>query len=302
MSCPRPLFFVARTASVIAALAGTLLFLAPMPALAADATKSGQVVRASPKEAKALLDKAADFLARNPPERAYAAFNNQKGEFVRGDLYVFVVGLDGIMHAHGGAVEGLVGMNVTDLRDAAGKSLIKEMLDAVKSADSGSVEYVWLNRVTNKVENKLTQFRKVGDNVVGVGSYLPRSSMEQARAMLDQAIVEMIKVGPKIAFVEFNARRSRFRTEDLYVFVIGVTDGRFYATGAAPEMVGNDVRGLRDASGKPIIAEMLQLAKEFQPEKYDYVWRNPANNKIEQKHSFVQRLGDYVLGVGYYTR
>ena len=38
------------------------------------------------------------------------------------------------------------------------------------SADSGSVEYVWLNRVTNKVENKLTQFRKVGDNVVGVGN------------------------------------------------------------------------------------------------------------------------------------
>jgi cytochrome c len=249
-----------------------------------------------------LLEKAAAYLERNTPERAYAAFNNQKGEFVRGDLYVFVVGLDGVMHAHGGAVEGMVGMNVMDLRDAAGKALIREMIDAVQTADSGSIEYVWLNRVTNKVENKLTEFRKVGNNVVGVGSYLPRSSAEQAKALLQLAVSEMGKVGPTVAFSEFNARRSPFYGDDLYVFAVGVEDGRFYAMGATPELVGNDVRGLRDAAGKPIIADMLRLATESGVTLYDYVWRNPANNKVENKHSFVQRVGPYVLGVGYYTR
>jgi cytochrome c len=275
------------------------------PAFAAPTAISGKtapVVRASPKEARALLEKAAAYLERNTPERAYAAFNNQKGEFVRGDLYVFVVGLDGVMHAHGGAVEGMVGMNVMDLRDAAGKALIREMIDAVQTADSGSIEYVWLNRVTNKVENKLTEFRKVGNNVVGVGSYLPRSSAEQAKALLQLAVSEMGKVGPTVAFSEFNARRSPFYGDDLYVFAVGVEDGRFYAMGATPELVGNDVRGLRDAAGKPIIADMLRLATESGVTLYDYVWRNPANNKVENKHSFVQRVGPYVLGVGYYTR
>jgi len=34
----------------------------------------------------------------------------------------------------------------------------------------------------------------------------------------------------------------------------------------------------------------------------DYVWRNPATNAVEQKHTLIQRVDDVLLGVGYYTR
>jgi cytochrome c len=32
------------------------------------------------------------------------------------------------------------------------------------------------------------------------------------------------------------------------------------------------------------------------------VWRNPATNAVEQKHSLIQRVDKVLLGVGYYSK
>jgi cytochrome c len=45
----------------------------------------------------------------------------------------------------------------------------------------------------------------------------------------------------------------------------------------------------------------VDLAKQRGSATYDYLWRNPANNKIENKHSFIQHVDGYLVGVGYYT-
>lgn len=261
-----------------------------------------KVKRATAKQAKALLDQAVARLQKGPQQAALADFNNPKGAFIQGDLYVFVVGTDGIMRAHGGAREGLVGMNVSDLRDAAGKPIIREMLDAGAKSGSGALEYVWLNRVSNRVENKTTLFRMVGDQLVGVGYYTPRSSAEQAAALLDRATTDLRASGAQRAFEHFNDRQGAFHSDDLYVFAVGLEDSRFYAMGATPELVGNNVAELRDAAGKPIIQEMIRLVKDKGEGNYEYVWRNPANNKVETKRSFVRKVDGYLLGVGYYTK
>ena len=57
-----------------------------------------------------------------------------------------------------------------------------------------------------------------------------------------------------------------------------------------------------DAAGKPVFQEMIALAKSKGSGTVDYVWRNPATNAVEQKHTCIQRVGDVVLGVGYYTK
>lgn len=261
------------------------------------------VVRGTPKQAKELFDKAAAYLQQQPLDRAYAAFNNQHGRFVQGDLYVYVFDIDsGIMHAHGGEPEGLVGMNVKDLRDASGKALIREMIEVVQSKGSGTVDYVWLNRVNNKVEGKTAFVKLVGKNVIGVGYYTPRSSAEQAKAFLEKAVLAMQKSGAEQAFGRFNDRSGEFVSDDLYVFAVGLSDTKFYAMGANPGLVGMDVKDLKDAAGKPIIQDMITMVKEKGSATYDYVWRNPANNKVEPKHSFIQKVDSYLLGVGYYTK
>jgi len=297
-----------RTALLLAGLLGAMV--APPAAAQGERSQAAQkpspttltVPRSSPKQAQALLDKAVAYLQEHPTEKAFAAFNNQKGRFVQGDLYVFVFDLDtGIMHAHGGSPDGLVGMNVLDLRDASGKPLIREMVEVAKTKGSGNVEYVWLNYKINHLETKNSFVKRVGNNVVGVGYYVPRGAPEEARDLLGRAAAAL-RADRKEALAAFNNPTSRFTHYDLYVFVVGINDGKFYAMGANPGLVGLDVKDLKDAAGKPIIQDMIAIVKEKGSGEYDYVWRNPANNKVEPKHSYVERVDDYLVGVGYYSK
>ena len=269
---------------------------------ATTARPPGSIERGETKKAAALLDRAVDYLQKSGPEQAFAAFNNRKGDFVNGPYYVYVVGMEGIMHANGGAPDVLVGKNVLDLRDAAGKSLIRELLQEAKRKDSGTIEYRWLNRANNRVENKTTQFRKVGNQVVAVGYYLPRSTVEQAQELLDKAVSEVKKVGASAAIKAFNDPKGGFIRGDLYVFVVGLTDGNYRASGAAPQLSGQNASELHDAAGKPMIQEMIALAKQKGNGQVNYVWLNPATNAVEPKHSVIQRVDDMLLGVGYYEK
>lgn len=61
------------------------------------------------------------------------------------------------------------------------------------------------------------------------------------------------------------------------------------------------MREVRDAAGEPLFQEMIELAKKDGSGSVDYVWRNPATNAVEQKHTLIRRVGDVLLGVGYYT-
>jgi cytochrome c len=262
----------------------------------------GAIERAGAKRAAALLDSAVSYLQENGPEKAFAAFNDAKGRFVDGPYYVFVVGLDGFMHANGGSQIGLVGKSALDLRDAAGKPIIQDLLAQAKIAPGGTIEYRWLNRVSNHVESKVSQFRKTGDYIVSVGYYTPRASVEEARELLDTAVNYLKKAGGSTAFTAFNNPQGGFMHDDLYVFAIGIEDGKYRAYGASPQMTGMDVRGLRDAAGKALVEEMIVVAREKGSGTVDYVWRNPATNGVEPKHSLIRRVDDVLVGVGYYTR
>lgn len=280
------------------------LIAAPI-AYASDDTAAkplGAIERAEAKHATALLDRAVDYLQKNGPEKSFAMFNDANGPFVKGPYYVFVVGLDGFMHANGGSQIGLAGKNTLDLRDAAGKPLIRDLLEQAKTNPTGAIEYRWLNRISNHVENKVSQYRKVGDYVVCVGYYTPRGSVEEAQELLDKAVAFMKKSGGTAAFTVFNNPQGGFMHNDLYVFVIGLDDGKYRASGASPQLAGMDVRGLRDATGKPLIEEMITVAKQKGSGTVEYMWRNPATNAVEPKHTLIQRVDNLLLGVGYYTR
>lgn len=272
------------------------------PAAAASTAPAGSVERAEAKAAAALLERAVNYLKKNGSKQAFAAFNDRHGSFVKGPYYVYVVGQDGTMHANGGAPEVLTGTNALELRDAAGKPLIRELLDAAGKTPSGQIEYRWLNRADNHVEHKTAQFRTVGKHVVVVGYYTPRATVEQAKDMMDKALAEMKKSGPDAAFTMFNDPKGRFVHDDLYVFAIGLEDGAYRAYGAAPQLSGKNASRLKDAAGKALVEEMITLAKSKDSGQVEYVWRNPATNAVETKRSLIQRVDDVLLGVGYYVK
>ena len=118
---------------------------------------------ATPEEAKGMAEKAMAFYKANGKEKAIAEFNNPKGQFVKGDLYVVVQGFDGVLLANGGNPS-LVGQNHLELKDPGGKFFVKEMVETAKKG-SGWVTYNWTNPVTKKIGTKKAWIVKIdGEN------------------------------------------------------------------------------------------------------------------------------------------
>lgn len=266
--------------------------------LASLAVHAGE--RATPLEARTLFEQAVKYMDANGPERAFAAFNDRKGEFVRKDLYVFVIDDKGVYHASGAAPEALVGLTVLNTTDAAGNPLFREMIDRTRVRPEATVRYMWLNRVTNKVEPKVSYVRKHGSYVLGVGYSAPRASADDARAMLERAVDLARSEGHAAAAARFNDRRGEFVRDDLYVFMVDMDSGRFEAMGMNPALSDTDALGLRDAAGNALVAEMIAKLQSADEATVDYVWRNPVTNVVEHKRSYVRRDGHSLIGVGHY--
>ena len=141
-------------------------------ALEVDAAKPAVNATISAQDAaraQALLQRAVAYY-KEVKDLALAHFGPQ-GEFVDDDLYVYVVSTSGVLLASGGLSSGWIGTNVVDQQDAVGKPFVREMLDKARKNGSGTVEYSWLNRTSNKTEHKIAYFQKVGNRIIAVGYF-----------------------------------------------------------------------------------------------------------------------------------
>ncbi|MBD5802087.1 Methyl-accepting chemotaxis protein 4 [Azoarcus sp. Aa7] len=281
-----------------------VLVLMTPPVFAVDpASASGQgtlVQRADENRSLRLLDKAV-VRFREVGDAAFDEFNRAP-QFKDRELYVYALSTDGTMLASGGSSVVLVGRNVATMQDAAGKPFFREMLDVAAKSEAGRVEYRWLNRVDNREEPKVTLFRKVGERIIAVGYYVPRATPAQAKELLNRAVAAVKEKGTQTAVVAFNSLDGGFVQDDLYVFAIDMNSQRFLAHGAMPKLVGSDGRAVRDPKGKAIVADMVNIVSRKGEGELDYAWRNPVTDKLETKHSFIRRVDDMLVGVGYYTR
>jgi len=135
---------------------------------AASAAQKG-----SREEAIALVKKAAVFLKENGKEKAFAAFSDPNGQFVKGDLYIFSYSTngDGINLAHGQNPK-MVGKPLLEMRDVDGVYLVKEFLAVANSqTGNGWVDYKWPNSLSKTIEQKSAYIEKVGDVFLGCGIY-----------------------------------------------------------------------------------------------------------------------------------
>jgi len=128
-----------------------------------------------------------------------------------------------------------------------------------------------------------------------------RATADEAKALCEKAVAYLKQNGPDKAFAAFNDQHGAFIDRDLYVFVRSL-DGNTVAHGANAHMIGHTNLNLRDADGKLYNQEMIQLATTKGSGWVDYRWVNPADKKIEQKSSFIEREGEFVVGVGFYKQ
>lgn len=249
--------------------------------------------------AKALLEKA---VARyqQAGDKAFAEFSRQ-GEFVDGERYVFVVNTQGIMLASGGPSVVLIGRDVSQVLEPDLQKVFKDVLQTPESKGVQQAEYRWNNWADGKVERKRVYFQRVGERILAVGYYVPRASPEQARALLDKAVTELGR-DQKGTLNAINSLRGGFLQDDLYVFVVDLNSKRYVAHGTNLRLVNTDFRKVKDPEGKPVGEPMLALISKQDAGEYEYRWRNPVTAKVENKHAYARKAGEYLVAVGYYSK
>lgn len=125
-------------------------------------------------------------------------------------------------------------------------------------------------------------------------------SKEEAVAMVKRVQVMFKERGAEATFKAVSDKSTaEFHDRDLYPFIYDMS-GVNVAHGARPALIGKNLIGLKDQDGKFLIREMLEIAKAKGSGWFDYKWPNPINNKIEDKSSYVEKMGDYWVGVGVY--
>jgi cytochrome c len=148
---------------------------------------------------------------------------------------------------------------------------------------------------------KLAYFQTVDDRIIAVGYYIARATPAQAQAMLARA-VQAVKDDPDNAFHAINQLHGPFSEDDLYVFVVDLKDDRFRAHGIYRDLIGSDALALHDPSGRPIIQDMIAAVAKADQAEVDYLWPNPVTGSVENKHTYVRKIGGLLVGVGYYWR
>jgi cytochrome c len=125
---------------------------------------------------------------------------------------------------------------------------------------------------------------------------------DEAKAMVEKAVAYIKDVGAEKAFQAFGDPSNKdFHDRDLYIFVRSM-DGNTVAHGANKGMIGHTSLELKDADGKLYNKEMIELAQSKGSGWVEYRWVNPMDKKIEQKASFIEKTGDFVVGAGFYKQ
>lgn len=103
------------------------------------------------------------------PVAALCEINKKDGKYVDGDLYVFVMNMDGVMMAHP-MKPALIGKNLTEFKDQAGKAFFKEFVEVAKDKGSGWVDYKWPKPGEDGIFDKTSYILMVEDSPMFVGA------------------------------------------------------------------------------------------------------------------------------------
>lgn len=132
---------------------------------------TGTARAVSQAETRAMVEKAAEYWKTNGQGKAIAEINAPKGQFAKGDLYVFAYRTDGVVLANG-RYPNLVGQNHFEVTDSLGKQFVKDCCNIAKAKGSGWVEYIWTNPLTNKLQSRSVWVQRIEGTNIYLGSGL----------------------------------------------------------------------------------------------------------------------------------
>lgn len=259
---------------------------------------------------KSFVDEAKEYGLKNGKDNASRIFNDQSGEFVRGDLYIFAYDF------FGNALSlpfqpNLTGTNRLDAVDSNGITVTKDNLELARTG-SGQTYYLYPNpRENMREELKLSYTTKVDDSWwLAAGIYSSVSSAgnisamkpinrEELKTFVEEAYSHALVTSREKALKDFMDLNGAWVRGDVYVFAQDF-NGTSLCLPYMPEEVGTDRLNIQNDQGVYINREMRAIAMNGSG-FYEYRWRNPMSNQSEPKVSFVTKVDDtWWLGAGIY--
>jgi len=254
------------------------------------------------KDAMEHVGMAVDFYKAAGREIAFAEFTNPEGQFVDGEMYIYVLGPQGTMLAHG-ANEGFVGEEWIAVKDSGGKPFVKEIVDSAETKGSGWVEYKWYDVEVKETLPKAVYFEKVDDVIICSGVY-PRQSKRTRRDAMDwvgRAVGFYNAVGKGISLAEFTNPKGQFVYGEMYIFVLDLK-GTMLAHGANRSFVGKQWIDVKDPDGKPFIREIVDAANQKGNGWIEYSWYDPESKETLPKAVYFERVDDLIICSGIYKQ
>jgi len=122
-------------------------------------------------ELKLFVEKGATLCKEQGNKVCFAEFNNKKGDFVKGELYMFAFDFKGITQAHG-ANPNITGRSLYKVKSPDGVFVIQALLKVAKEKGKGWVYYKWSHPQTKKPAPKSSYVIKLDSNYfIGAGIY-----------------------------------------------------------------------------------------------------------------------------------
>jgi len=134
---------------------------------------------------------------------------------------------------------------------------------------------------------------------------LQSAEAKQIVALVNSAAA-LIESKGKNSFPEFKKKDSKWYTGTTYVFVDDF-NGTVLVNPPTPEIEGKNLIDMKDAKGKTLIREFINVAKTKGSGWVDYWWPKPGENKPSRKLSYIKQAkmpdGQIVIvGAGIYPK
>jgi uncharacterized protein len=123
---------------------------------------------------------------------------------------------------------------------------------------------------------------------------------EEAIAMVKRVQAKVKKDGLEATVKVINSGAKDFKDRDLYAFILDF-DGDDPANAGVPAVVEQNIKDLKDQDGKFLVKGLIAVARNQGSGWSDYRWPNPVTKTVEDKSTYVERVGDrHLVGVGIY--
>ncbi|MCL4361522.1 cache domain-containing protein [Candidatus Dependentiae bacterium] len=241
-----------------------------------------------------VLSAANDFYVLGA-QPTFIEIDNTVGKFIKGDIYLGAVDMEGNIFAHGDN-PALVGQNRYDIKDSAGRYIYREMIKVAKERGAGWVEYD-RNGVPKRSYVRRIEDPKTKKTYLIFGGYYPTVTADTVIEFVRKAVSHLKTNGMDVAFKDFSNKVGDFAKGSLTIFVYDL-EGKNLANGAYPSFVGQNLLSKKDPEGKFVTKMIIEEAQKFEKGWITFTEKNDYQNVYVELVDAPD--GKFVVGSGFY--